>query len=77
MPALALYVDLKNAYNAVWHAELMTRLNKLEIPLELLKLNAPWLENLQAYVCFGKKRSEKFEIEVGLSQGSSLSPSSS
>jgi hypothetical protein len=46
----------------------------MEMPFELLKLIINWLSNRKAYVEFGAHNSEKFDIKVGLPQGSSLNP---
>ena len=44
------------------------------MPLELLKIIENWLKGRKAYVAFGEKTSEVFDINIGLPQGSSLSP---
>jgi hypothetical protein len=44
------------------------------MPLKLLKLIESWLKERKAYVVFGEKISKVFDINVGLPQGSSLSP---
>jgi hypothetical protein len=74
VPTLSIYVDYRKAYDMVWHQGLITKLFHMEMPLELLKLVLNWLSNRQAYVEFGNCKSEKFNINVGLPQGSSLSP---
>ena len=74
MPALAVYIDFKKAYDIVWHAGLMVKLYRLGMPLNLLKITLSWLKDRQAYIVFGERRSENFQIDVGLPQGSSLSP---
>jgi hypothetical protein len=74
MSTLALYVDYKKAYDMVWHAGLMVKLHRLGMPKELLKMISSWLKNRQAYIAFGEKRSDKFNINIGLPHGSSLSP---
>jgi hypothetical protein len=42
--------------------------------LDLLKLTESWLKDRKAYVVFGEKTSKVFNINIGLPQGSSLSP---
>ena len=74
LPTLALYVDYQKAYDRVWHAALMFKLHRLGIPIDLLKMIENWLKNRKAYVSFGEKTSDVFDINVGLPQGSSLSP---
>jgi hypothetical protein len=46
----------------------------MEMLLELLKLLVNWLSNRKVYVEFGNYKSKKFNINVGLPQGNSLSP---
>ncbi len=74
MPTLAIYVDYKKAYDLVWHAGILVKLRDLGMPSALLKLMVSWLKNRQAYITLGDKISEKFDINIGLPQGSSLSP---
>ncbi|CAF5194789.1 unnamed protein product, partial [Rotaria magnacalcarata] len=38
IPTLAIYVDYQKAYDKVWHKGLIVKLNRLSIPLGLLKL---------------------------------------
>ena len=42
--------------------------------MEMLKMTLSWLKNRQAYIAFGEERSDRFQIDIGLPQGSSLSP---
>ncbi|CAM4756063.1 unnamed protein product [Rotaria magnacalcarata] len=52
----------------------IVKLNRLSIPLGLLKLIESWLNDRRAYVIFGENKSDIFCTYVGLPQGSSLSP---
>lgn len=74
IPTLALYVDYQKAYDRVWHAALMVKLNRFDIPKELLKIIGSWLSQRSAYVAYGDINTKNFPIEIGLPQGSSLSP---
>lgn len=74
IPTLAVYVDYQKAYDKVWHQGLIVKLNRLGIPLSLLKLIISWLNDRRAYVVFGGSKSKTFSIHIGLPQGSSLSP---
>lgn len=74
IPTLAINVYYKKAYDLVWHIGLIVKLARMQIPDELLKLIINWLKNRKAYISFGKERSNIFETNVGLPQGSSLSP---
>ena len=73
-PTLAIYVDYEKAYDRVWHIGLLVKLFRLRIPTSLLKIINSWLENRTAYISFGKEKSMEFRVQVGLPQGSSLSP---
>jgi hypothetical protein len=66
MLTLAIYVDYKKAYDLVWHAGLLVKLHGLGVPLELLKMTLSWLINRKAYIAFSEKRSDEFDINVGL-----------
>ena len=74
MPTLAIYVDYKKAYDMVWHAGLLVKLHDLGMPEELLKITSSWLSHRKVYISFGENSSDEFEINIGLPQGSSLSP---
>jgi hypothetical protein len=74
LPTLAVYVDYQKAYDRVWHAALLFKLGRFGMPLDLLKIIESWLKNRKAYVVFGEKTSKIFDINIGLPQGSSLSP---
>ncbi|CAF1078909.1 unnamed protein product [Rotaria magnacalcarata] len=74
IPTLAIYVDYQKAYDKVWHAALIVKLNRLGMPHGLLKFCVSWLNDRQAYVVLGEQSSNRFRIFSGLPQGSSLSP---
>jgi len=71
---LAIYVDYQKAYDRVWHAALLIKLERIGMPLDLLKVINSWLKDRKAYVVFGEKTSKILKINIGLPQGSSLSP---
>ena len=73
-PTLALYVDYEKAFDLVWHSGLLVKLHRLGIPTSLLKMIHSWLSNRVAYIYYGQSKSVGFKINVGLPQGSSLSP---
>ena len=74
IPTLAIYVDYQKAYDRVWHAALLIKLLSSGMPFELLKVIESWLKDRRAYVAFGEKTSTMFNINIGLPQGSNLSP---
>ena len=73
-PTLAIYVNYKKAYDGIWRRTLLVKLRDLEMPIALMKTITSWLEKCQAYITCGEIRSDTFEINIGLLQGSSLSP---
>lgn len=74
IPTLAIYVDYQKAYDRVWHAALICKLERMGMPLNLLKMIVNWLKDRKAYVEYGEITSQIFNINIGLPQGSSLSP---
>ena len=73
-PTLAIYVNYEKAYDRVWHMDILVKLFRLGIPLNLLKMLKSWLEERSAIVSYGQKKSESIKVQIGLPQGSSLSP---
>ena len=74
VPVMGLYVDYKKAYDLVWHKGLVVKLHRMQIPPEILKILINWLYSRRAYVSFGKIKSDVFNTQIGLPQGSALSP---
>jgi hypothetical protein len=74
IPTLGVYVDYQKAYDKVWHKGLTVKLNRMNIPLGLLKIIISWLNDRYAYVAYGENKSTIFNTHIGLPQGSSLSP---
>jgi hypothetical protein len=74
IPTLAIYVDYQKAYDRVWHAALLVKLWKLEIPISMLKMLMSWLKDRKAYVVFEIESSDVFQLQIGLPEGSALSP---
>ncbi|CAF2153890.1 unnamed protein product [Rotaria magnacalcarata] len=74
IPTFALYVDYQKAYDRVWHAALLCKLERMGMPFNLLKMTCSWLKDRKVYVEYGEITSKIFNINIGLPQGSSLSP---
>ena len=66
LPTLAIYVDYQKAYDRVWRTALPFKLWRLDMPFELLKIIESCLKGRKAYVAFGEKTSEVFDIHIGL-----------
>ena len=43
------------------------------MPDALLKITTSWLSDRQAHISFGERRSDNFDVRIGLPQASSLS----
>ena len=65
-PTRAIYVDYQKAYDHVWHAAILFKLWRFDMPLEQLKIIESWLKGRKGYVAFGEKTSEVFDINIGL-----------
>ena len=74
LPTLAIYVNYQKAYDRVWHAALLFKLWRFDMPLELLKVTESWLKSRKVYVVFGEKTSKVSDINIELPQGSRLGP---
>ncbi|CAF5040242.1 unnamed protein product [Rotaria magnacalcarata] len=48
IPTLALYVDYQKAYDRVWHAALLCKLERMGMPRNLLKMTGSWLKDRRA-----------------------------
>ena len=72
----AVLIDLKKAFNSVWHEGLLFKLHKLNAPLTFIKLINNLISNTKFRVSIGKLLSLKiFVNRKGLPQGTVNSPS--
>ncbi len=70
---LAIHVDYQNAYDRVWHAALLSKLENTNTSYYFKNDNI--LTEIQEGVCcIQRKASDIFYINIGLHQGSSLNP---
>ena len=74
VPTFAVYMDYKKAYDMIWNIGLIVKLRDLGMPIALLKIIVSWLSTWQVYITFDETRSNNFAINIGLPQGSNLSP---
>lgn len=68
-----LALDLKKAFDTVWHQGLINKMFKEEIPTNLIKLIKNYLEDRKSEVIVNMKKSQPFEVKTGIPQGGSLS----
>ena len=67
-------LDLRKAYDAVWHDGLIHKLKKFNYPVYLIKLIASFLNDRTAFVSLNKSFSFIFQILAGVPQGSVIAP---
>ncbi|CAF3687321.1 unnamed protein product [Rotaria socialis] len=67
-PTLSIYFDYQKAYDKVWHAALIVKLSRANIPPALLKTIWFWLSRREAVVVYGELSTSKFPISIGLPQ---------
>jgi len=67
-------LDLKKAYDSVWHDALIHKLIKYKYPLYLIKLIQSYLAGRTAFVSINNSVSELFRILAGVPQGSVIAP---
>jgi retron-type reverse transcriptase len=67
-------LDIKKAFDSVWHDALVHKLLGLRFPAWLIKIVRSYLTDRHAFVEVNGKRSPTFSIPAGVPQGSLLSP---
>lgn len=67
-------LDIKAAFDSVWHDGLLYKMINLNIPYELVKLIQSFLQDRTFRVFISSKSSTAFPISAGCPQGSCLSP---
>lgn len=74
LKSAAVFLDIKKAFDSVWHLGLLYKLSQLEIPTYLIYILRSFLEERNLYVKINNSLSDGFVAEQGLPQGSALSP---
>ena len=70
----ALFLDIKKAFDSVWHEGLIFKLLMIKCPTYLIKIIISFLEKRIVKVRVDNELSDSFGIEQGTPQGSPLSP---
>ena len=70
----ALFLDIKRAFDGVWHRGLLYKLEKLEIPDYLIHVIKEFLQSRKLVVQINNCISQEFTAKQGVPQGSPLSP---
>ena len=69
-----IFLDVKSAFDKVWHKGLIAKLNQININGKLLDLFSFYLYNRQQIVVVDGQKSEKQQVKAGIPQGSRLGP---
>lgn len=75
LKSAAVFLDVRKAFDSVWHKGLLFKLHKLKTPYYLLNLLKQFLSNRSSMVKFKNHFSHCFSAQQGLPQGSPISPS--
>ena len=67
-------LDIKSAFDSVWHNGLVFKMKRLNFPTETIKIIQSFLCNRTFKVFIGSKCSQQITVTAGCPQGSCLSP---
>ena len=71
---IVVYLDIKGAFDAIWHEGLLFKLKKIGERDQVLKWIQSYLKSRKVKVRIGNKTSEGKDLICGLPQGGALSP---
>lgn len=71
---IAVFFDIKRAYDMVWRHSIITELIKIGIRGNLLKFCVNFMSNRKFQIMLGNSKSNSFTQENGIPQGSKISP---
>ncbi|KAK9878329.1 hypothetical protein WA026_021344 [Henosepilachna vigintioctopunctata] len=71
---LATFLDIKRAFDQVWHAGLVRKLQDIQLPNHFVKLIASYLSDRTIKIKVNKSFSDPFTPSAGIPQGSILAP---
>jgi Reverse transcriptase (RNA-dependent DNA polymerase) len=72
--SIAIFCDLKKAFDTVDHKILLKKLSKIGVSNAALKWFESYLSDRYQYVCVGSSASRLLQIKIGVPQGSILGP---
>ena len=72
--AHGVFLDVSSAFDAVWHAGLLRKLEQLNIKGDVLNLFANYLSERRAVTTIDGKQSTELPVNAGVPQGSRLGP---
>ena len=73
-PTALLNIDLEKAFDSIWVQGLFFKLEPVNLPHRLLCITSSFLSNRKRFIDINGHYTEFFDINVGLPQGSVLSP---
>ena len=72
--AFVAFLDVRKAFDTVWHAGLLVKLYKNEIPLYIWHILDAWYSSSYSTVIWNSCTSRQFPVKQGVRQGAVLSP---
>ena len=73
-PTALLNFDLEKAFDSIWVQGLLYKLESVNLPRRLLCIMSSFLSNRKGFIDINGHYTELFDIDVGIRQGSVLSP---
>ena len=72
--SLVIYIDFTRAFDQLWHDGLIYKLHRMNCPRELVIFIREYLRNRKCYLELNRIKSNIFDLEKGVPQGSCLGP---
>jgi hypothetical protein len=73
-PTSTVFLDIKGAFDHINRQQLINKIKGLGLPTCLLKWVKCFLSNRTQQLCFNNQKSDVFNINIGIPQGSPISP---
>ena len=67
-------LDISNAFDSVWHADLLHKFNSYGLSCQIFGVISSFLSNRQLWVVLDRKSSQEYPVNAGVPQGSILGP---
>ena len=73
-PTTAVFLDVQQAFDAVWHKGLLYRLQENKVPMWIIKWTKDYLKNRELKVVYQQAVADSFVPIAGVPQGGVISP---